>query len=225
MISDFYKKCIIIIPAYNEEPAIGHLISELHNCGFKNILVVDDGSEDNTAKIARLSGTRLIKHPVNCGKAAALQTGVKIVKNSNIPYLVTMDADGQHNPDDVVNIVMELEKGAPVVLGFRDFKKMPFLNKIANHIANILAFLVAGIWVKDSQCGLRGYKSSMAEFLFKNSKDFSHETNVIKSLAINKIQIKEVAVCTIYTKYSKSKKNKQGVVNGLKTAYRILFFQ
>lgn len=218
------KKIFIVIPAYNEAKVIGGVISDIKKQGFKNIIVVDDGSSDETKKEAERSGAIVIKHMFNCGKGAAVKTGMELAKKLKADYVITFDGDGQHNPKDIKKIVEKLNGGFEVILGNRFIKKnrIPFFNRMGNFLANILTYLIYGLWVGDSQSGFRGYNKKALDKLELSSDQYDFDSEVIREIAHHQLKFCEVPIDVFYTSYSLSKKHKQNLVNGIKTLFKMI---
>lgn len=218
------KKTFIIIPAFNEGSVIKSVISDIKKQGYKSIIVVDDGSTDDTFLKSNSQKVYLLKHFINRGKGAAIVTGINAAMYLNADYIITMDADGQHEPKDLKKIEMSLKKGYDVVLGYRDLvkDKAPILRVFANFIANILVYILYGINVKDSQSGLRGYSKKAVLAMNISSERYEFDSYIIREMAKAKLKYKEVPIKIYYTEYSKSKIYKQNFVNSLKTIYKII---
>lgn len=218
------KKIFILIPAYNEEKIIGKVINDVKKEGFKNIIVVDDGSSDKTKEEAKKAGAIVISHLLNRGKGAAIKTGIEFLKQIDFDYLITIDGDGQHNVKDIKKVVAKLDDDYQVVLGNRFLKKnqMPFFNRISNYLANILTYLIYGLYVGDSQSGFRGYSKKAIHLLDLSSDKYEFDSEVIKEIAHHKLKFFEIPIDVFYTPYSLSKKNKQNLINGIRTIINIL---
>jgi glycosyltransferase involved in cell wall biosynthesis len=151
----------IVLPAYNEEKIIQDTLREIQSVGYKNIIVVDDGSHDQTYERAKkIPGIVVLRHKLNRGKGAATKTGIEAAKLLDAGIIVTMDSDGQHNPQDIARLIEPIEKNhCDVVLGTRlqNPKGMPWYKICANHIGNALTWYFYGLWVSDSQSGFRAY--------------------------------------------------------------------
>jgi glycosyltransferase involved in cell wall biosynthesis len=136
-------KIFIVIPAYNEEKVIGKVIADIKKEGYRNIIVVDDGSTDKTEEVAKKKGATVLRHILNRGKGAAAKTGLEYAKSQNTDIVVTLDGDGQHNPKDIKKMIKKINDGYEVVLGSRFLNKknkMPIFNRLANFFANVLVF-------------------------------------------------------------------------------------
>ncbi len=214
----------IIIPAYNEGQVIGSVIDGIKKEGFKNIIVVDDGSTDNTSEIAKRKGCIVLKHIINRGKGAAIKTGLEYVKKINGNFVITIDGDGQHNCKDINKIFDYLQNGYDVVLGSRLLNKknkMPLFNLIANYFANFITYLLYDIFVSDSQSGFRGYNKRALKLINTNYDQYEIETEILGEIRKNQLKYIEVPIDVFYTKYSKSKKKKQSLVNGFLTFFNL----
>ena len=221
----FRKKIYIIIPAFNEEAAIQEVIEEVRKSGYENIIVVDDGSSDNTFQKARESKVIVLRHKINRGKGAAAKTGIEAAKIMEAEVAVTMDADGQHNSKDIQPMVELIEKGYDVVLGtrLRNPAGMPFYKIIANKIGNFFTWLAYGLWVTDSQSGFRAFSKRALDCIDTKTDRYEYDSEVIREIRRNKLKYIEIPIEVRYTEYSMGKKHKQGLVNGLKTLYNIIW--
>ncbi len=217
----------IVIPAYNEGKVIKQVIQDIKKEGFKDIIVVDDGSEDNTYDIAKQSGATVLKHILNRGKGAAVKTGLEAAKILKADFVITMDADGQHEPKDIKKILKKLRSGYEVVLGSRFLRKnkMPLKNRVFNTIANIITWLFYGLYVSDSQSGFRGYSKKALELIDTESEEYEFDSEVLREIVRHKLKYCEVPVKVYYTTYSQSKSKKQGLISGIKTLYNMLIKQ
>src|SRR3990167_4646485 len=151
------SKIIAVVPAYNEAKTIGLVIPDLKRY-VQEIIVVNDGSFDETEKIAKFSGVIVLSHAINRGLGASLQTGFKKALEKNADYILTFDADGHHRSSDIPRLLQSLEKEkADVAIGSRSFsgRKTPLVRKIYNKIADYIGFVIFGLYVRDTQSGLR----------------------------------------------------------------------
>ncbi|GIW63103.1 MAG: hypothetical protein KatS3mg090_0929 [Patescibacteria group bacterium] len=220
-------KVYILIPAYNESKVISKVISDIKKQGFENIIVIDDGSSDNTYEVAQKSGAKVLRHFINRGKGAAVKTGLQACKILNADYVITMDGDGQHESKDLNLIFNELKSGCDVVLGSRFLRQneMPLPNRIFNYVANILTYFFYGIKVTDSQSGFRGYNKKALNLIETQSEEYEFDTEVLREISRHNLKFSEVPIMVYYTDYSRSKNRKQGFINGLKTLYNIIIKQ
>ncbi len=217
----------IVLPAYNEEKIIQDTLREIQSVGYKNIIVVDDGSHDQTYERAKeIPGIVVLRHKLNRGKGAATKTGIEAAKLLDAGIIVTMDSDGQHNPQDIARLIEPIEKNhCDVVLGTRlqNPKGMPWYKICANHIGNALTWYFYGLWVSDSQSGFRAYSRHASELINTKTDRYEYDSEVIREIYIYKLKYKEVPIEVRYTEYSMGKIQKQGFWNGLKTIYKMVF--
>lgn len=216
----------IVLPAYNEETVIKDVIREIQAAGYRNIIVVDDGSHDQTFEKAKEMDVIALRHPINRGKGAATKTGIEAAKLLGAGIIVTMDSDGQHNPADIARLIEPIQKNhCDVVLGTRlkNPKGMPWYKIIANHIGNAITWYFYGLYVSDSQSGFRAYSRHASELINTKTDRYEYDSEVIREIYLYKLKYKEVPIEVRYTEYSMGKIQKQGFVNGLKTFYKIIW--
>ncbi len=203
-------KIFVVVPAYNEEKTIAKVILELIDMGFE-IIVVDDGSKDNTYSIVnniikqKKTGI-LCKHLLNIGLGGALKTGIEAALIEDPDVIVTFDADGQHDPNDILNVSKPIIDGeADVVVGKRDFDDMPRSKKFGNTVMNLITLIFYGIKVDDSQSGLRAFNRKAAEEIVINARDYGVSSEIVGEVKRQNLRFKEVPITTIYTDYSMTK--------------------
>jgi len=158
-------RTLIVIPCYNEETTIGSVILKSKKYADK-ILVVDDGSTDDTANIAREAGAIVISHSKNMGKSAAIKTGFQYALENGFDYVVTIDGDGQHDPGEIPNILGNvINNGHDISIGYRvgDDTEMPKWRKIGKRVLDYGTSLGSGGFVTDSQCGFRAFNRKALE--------------------------------------------------------------
>jgi glycosyltransferase involved in cell wall biosynthesis len=221
----------IILPAYCEGKVIKKVIKDIQKEGYKNIIVIDDGSTDNTYAQAKSTGVIVLKHPINRGKGAATQTGIDAAKLLDADIIVTMDSDGQHNPKDIKKLIQPIKNNkADVVIGSRmiNNKDMPKSRVIMNKIANLITYLFFGIMATDSQSGFRAYNKKAYNSVYTYLDRYEFESEMLGQIKNAKLRVKEVPIKVIYTDYSKSKYkhmnefSAQGLFNGIKMVVRLV---
>ncbi|HIQ32400.1 MAG TPA: glycosyltransferase family 2 protein [Methanothermococcus okinawensis] len=218
----------VVIPAYNEEKVIRDTLRKLKDEGYHNIIVVDDGSRDNTSKIAKEEGVILCRHIVNRGLGGALGTGIRCALEYNPRVIVTFDADGQHDPRDIEKVVKPiLYEGYHMVVGSRlmdekELRNMPLVKRVGNRILNIITYLLGGYLVTDSQSGLRAFSRRAAEVILSNLKSNRYEVSSEFIIIARRegLKFKEVPIKTIYTEYSMSRGT--NVITGIKILLKLI---
>ncbi len=225
------KKIFIVLPAYCEGAIIKDVINSIKTQGYNNVIVVDDGSTDNTYEESISTGAITIRHTINRGKGAATQTGLDAAKQLGADVTVTMDSDGQHNPQDIEKLIKPIIEGkADVVLGSRMLgeKGMPSSRKLMNKIANFVTYIFFGIWVSDSQSGFRAYSKKALDSVYTYMDRYEFESEMLGQVKAAKLKIKEVPIKVIYTEYSLNKYKHdaaftaQGLLNGIKMVIRLI---
>jgi glycosyltransferase involved in cell wall biosynthesis len=218
-----HARVVIVIPAYNEERTIVGVIRGLKARGFTRIIVVDDNSSDRTSELAGNEGVILLRHILNRGLGGALGTGIKAALRFMPDVIVTFDADGQHDPDDIPRFLEPIEKGeVDAVIGSRmqDPGGMPWFRRIANRLANLVTHLLFGIWTTDSQSGFRAFSRNAAGKLQIMTSGMEVSSEMIAEIARNGLMYKEVPIKAIYTEYSLSKG--QNLCLGLQTLIKLV---
>ena len=171
----------VVIPAYQESKAIGNVLREISDLPLNlELIVVDDGSTDDTAMIAREHGAHVISHPTNRGNGAAIRTGIRA---ANGDIIVFMDADGQHDPKDIVRLVAEMDR-YDMVVGARSWNSGVWHRNIANSIYRGFASYITGFHVKDLTSGFRAVRAPLARsicYLLPNT--YSYPTTMTLSVA------------------------------------------
>lgn len=198
----------IVIPAYNEARAIGSVIGELVS-HWRHVVVVDDGSGDATAEVAREAGATVLRHVVNRGQGAALQTGIAYALERGAEYVVTFDSDGQHRVDDIPRMLEPIVSGrVEATLGSRFLgttERMPLVRRIVLRGAVLFTRVASGANVTDTHNGLRAFSRRAAERLDIQLDRMAHASEIIDQIARAAISFEEVPVHVRYTDYSRAK--------------------
>jgi polyprenyl-phospho-N-acetylgalactosaminyl synthase len=216
MLSDT-RNVWIVVPAFNEAGVIGDVIADLRSI-FANVVCVDDGSRDGTGDTALRAGATLVRHPVNLGQGAAIQTGVEYARRQpGAQVFATFDADGQHRVKDLVTMIDRLSAGdVDVVIGTRfgpGVTRPPLLKRIVLQTAARLSPRGRRLGLTDTNNGLRAFNKTVADGLDITMSGMSHATEFIMLIAENHWRVAEEPVEVLYTEYSKSKG--QPLLNGV----------
>lgn len=207
------EKPLIVIPAYNEELTIASVV--ILSKKYGDVLVVDDGSLDRTFKLAMEAGARVIRHQKNMGKGKALKTGFEYALSKGYELVVTIDADGQHDPDEIPLLLDPLLKDeADLVIGSRYLaetkKKIPLYRRLGLWILNFTTNigLKGGLKITDSQSGFRAMnRKALEEIMGISSEGYTVESDMLVYLSEKGVRIKEVPINVRYDVPNKHKKH------------------
>ncbi len=209
----------VIVPAYNEEKTIGGVLEEVLQCGYP-IVVVNDGSSDHTKAIALQYPVVVLTHLFNLGAGAAFQTGISyVLQHTQARYLVTFDADGQHQAADIPRLVAVCRTGDyQVVLGSRFMPGARTINinlskKIVLKFAVLFTNLATRLPLTDTHNGLRVFTREAAEIINITHNGMAHASEILAQVASFRLRFCEAPVTVIYTAYSKRKG--QSIWNGI----------
>ena len=209
-----------IIPAYNEEKHLREVIQKTKK-HLKNIIVVDDGSQDQTSEIAKVEGVTVLKHLINLGKGAALKTGCDYAVKKGAQNMVALDADSQHNPE-LIPCLLEKLKNTDIVFGYRQFSKtMPFILRFGNWFINQTTSLFHHIKLNDTQCGYRAFTKQAYKKIRWQASDYSMESEMITYAGKHKLRYQQVPIQTIYSDKYKG----TTVLDGIKIVFKLVWWR
>lgn len=209
-----------LIPAYNEERFIGSLVIAVRSF-VDYVVVVDDGSADRTATIARAAGAIVVQHLGNQGKAAAVNTGFSYLRQLRPRAIVMLDGDGQHRADDIPAVLEPVLAGeADVVVGsrFRELKSdIPLYRQLGQHGLNLVTNATSGVRLSDTQSGFRAFSAAALEQLCFSKAGFSIESEMQFLLRDHRLRVVEVPIQVRYAEPAKRNPYRHGmqVVNGV----------
>lgn len=221
-IDESYRHAWIIMPAFNEASVIADVIGNLR-ATFPNVVVVDDGSHDDTPALARQAGAHVVTHPVNLGQGAAIQTGVEYArKRAGAQVFATFDADGQHQVRDVVAMIERLGHGdVDIVVGTRFAAGpptgVPILKRIVLKTVAALSATSRKLKLTDAHNGLRVFNRTVAGDLDITINGMGHASEFIALILENGWRVAEQPVEILYTDYSMSKG--QPLLNGVNIVF------
>lgn len=195
------KSIAVIIPAYNASLTISELVERTAN--FVNrgdLVVVDDGSVDQTWELARKSGAVALKHQANKGKGEALKTGFEYSLGRNYDALITVDADLQHEPESIPDFLRKAESFPGIIIGTRkrNLKIMPFARWLTNHLTSVIVSVLGGQPVRDSQSGYRLIPMDVLRKVRLKSQKYDLESEILIKAKRSGFRIGEVPIRTIY---------------------------
>jgi polyprenyl-phospho-N-acetylgalactosaminyl synthase len=218
-----HAQVFVVVPAFNEAEAIGAVLAELRATGA-TIVVVDDGSSDATARVAAESGAVVLRHIVNRGQGAAIQTGVTHALRRGARIVVTFDSDGQHDSGDLDALVAPVATGtADVVLGSRFLEPrsaVPPARRLLLKLAVIFTRLTSGLRVTDAHNGLRAFSRRAAATIDIKLDRMAHASELMDQIRRGRLRYAEVPVRVRYTPYTR-RKGQRGI-HALRVAFDYL---
>jgi UDP-N-acetylglucosamine---dolichyl-phosphate N-acetylglucosaminyltransferase len=222
-------KVCLVIPAYNEGPVIQGVVSGL-KATFRGtpfdttILVIDDGSKDDTMARAKAGGAQIISHILNTGSGGATATGLSFAQQRGFDIAATLDADGQHSPKDVLTGVTLMSKGEhDLLIGSRliDSKGMSKVKQAGNKGLSLITYVLFGVNVTDSQSGMRVFSKKALNELRWKTDGYEFCSEMLWRAKQQKMRIGEYPIEAIYTDYSQSKgQNNWNAFNIIKSLLR-----
>jgi len=191
-----------VIPAYQEEKHVGE-VAQRTRAQLENVLVVDDGSTDATAERARSSGVDVVIHPQNLGKGESIKTGLRYWLERGSEYVVLLDADGQHLPEEISRFVDSAasESNAKIFIGSRmnDTSTMPLVRRIVNRYMSGEISRVCGQQIPDTQCGFRMLHRDIIPEVLSGASRFEYETEMLIIASRKGHRVASVPITTVYS--------------------------
>jgi len=188
---------LALIPAWNEAARIAPIVRG--TLAYLPVLVVDDGSTDDTAKVARAAGAAVVRHPQNQGKGAALKTGFAWALEHGYDAVLTLDADGQHDPAEIPKFLEALKAGAgDLIIGQRDFSRMPWPRWWSQPLGSWMLSRALGVPIRDNQSGYRLLTRRLLERMRLTSTGFEMEVEMIAEAVRLGLPVAWVPIRTIY---------------------------
>lgn len=215
------SKVAVLLPAYNEEVSIASMV--LLSLQYADeVIVIDDGSSDRTSEVSRLAGATVLSHTTNKGKGAALKTGFKYAQDYDI--IVTIDADGQHNPSEIPNVIKPImEDRADIVNGSRYIAgkdtTTPTYRRVGQTVLDNATYLASGVKLTDTQSGFRAFSSKSIEYFNFDPNGFGIESDMLIEASVNKLRIVEVEITV---RYDVNTTTDNPIVQGFSVLMRIL---
>jgi glycosyltransferase involved in cell wall biosynthesis len=198
----------VVIAAYREESVIASVVAQVKERGYQ-VVVVDDGSTDRTGEVARTAGAVVVRHPINLGQGAGLQTGIAFALAQGADVVVTFDGDGQHRAQEIERLIGALrEQGADFALGSRFLgtaMRVPKARRVLLKLATWFTRLTTGLQVTDTHNGLRAMTRRGASALALHQNRMAHASEILHQIAESRLKYIEVPVTIDYTAYSLSK--------------------
>jgi glycosyltransferase involved in cell wall biosynthesis len=196
------KNLLVIIPAYNAASTILGLIEKLSlHVEKDNMILVDDGSSDQTAALAERVGVPILRHHHNLGKGVALKTGFGYAIDNGYAAVITIDADLQHDPRFIPDFITQSKISGDILIGTRkrDPRNMPFARRLSNHFTSLIISVLSGQSIRDSQSGYRWISVEVLKKIKLKSKRYDLEPELLIKTGRLGFRMKDVSISTIYT--------------------------
>ena len=217
-------KYVPVIPCYNPPEVFSNIILELYSMGVRDVIIIDDGSDNKRIfSIANKKGYTVIEHNTNKGKGEAIKSGIRYYRKHFINKykgIVMIDCDGQHRVWDMDKVGQEMIHSDKFTMGVRNFnlEGVPFRNKIGNKITSLVFKWMFGLYIKDTQTGLRGVPNRLIDTVLRTDGErYEYEINMLIDIVKMKEEIKEVEIETVYDNNEKI----YSYFNPFKDSYRI----
>ena len=217
-------KYVPVIPCYNPPEVFSNIILELYSMGVRDVIIIDDGSNNKRIfSIANKKGYTVIEHNTNKGKGEAIKSGIKYYRKHFINKykgIVMIDCDGQHRVWDMDKVGQEMIHSDKFTMGVRNFNidGVPFRNKIGNKITSLVFKWMFGVYIKDTQTGLRGIPNRLIDTVLRiDGERYEYEINMLIDIVKMKEEIKEVEIETVYD----NNRKRYSYFNPFKDSYRI----
>lgn len=217
-------KYVPVIPCYNPPEVFSNIILELYSMGVRDVIIIDDGSNNKRIfSIANKKGYTVIEHNTNKGKGEAIKSGIRYYRKHFIDKykgIVMIDCDGQHRVWDMDKVGQEMIHSDKFTMGVRNFNidGVPFRNKIGNKITSLVFKWMFGVYIKDTQTGLRGVPNRLIDTVLRiDGERYEYEINMLIDIVKMKEEIKEVEIETVYD----NNRKRYSYFNPFKDSYRI----
>ena len=219
------RDVFVIIPAYNEGGILGDTVAQLIPYGY-SVVVVDDGSAIPAIQFLRNQPVYYLRHLANLGQGAALQTGSDFALKQDAGVVVHFDADGQHSPELIQQLIEPIRKGeCDVVLGSRfinpdDRKQVPWEKQVVLKAGVFVTWLFSGVWLTDTHNGFRALSATAAQKVRMTENGFAHATEILELIKRAGLRYKEIPATVRYSEYSRSKG--QSVFNSINILFDLM---
>ena len=211
----------IVVPAWNEQTRIESVVSSLLKSYSQNVLVVDDGSSDETSQVSAEAGAVVVRHPMNRGQGAALQTGFAFAMRQDADVVVTFDGDGQHDEDDISRLIDPILRGkCDVVLGSRFSGRsigMPKLRLFVLKLAVLFTRVTTGLKLSDTHNGLRAFSRKAIKKIEITEDRMAHASDLLHQISIHQLSYQECPVTIRYDQETLEKGQRSSAAFGILT--------
>ena len=209
-----------VIPACNEENNITNIIKKTKEY-VDEVIVIDDGSKDKTKEFAEKADAIVLRHLVNLGKGAALKTGCDFAIKKGAKFVIALDADAQHNPDDIPRFIEKLRK-YDMVFGYRKTsRKMPLVLHFGNWFISTIVNILYGIKLNDTQCGFRAFSKEAYGKIRWSAADYSMESEMISRAGKQRLKYVQIPIKTVYSDRYKG----TTIIDGIKIVLNMFWWK
>ncbi len=219
-------KILTVIPTYNNETTISQVAQKALKNGI-DVLVINDGSTDKTSdELSKISGINIISIPENYGKGNALREAFKWAIKNGYTNLISIDADGQHDPAEIPKFIKQMEENENcIIIGTRDFcsAKVPLASRLGRKYSNLAFRLVTGISLTDTQSGFRLYPLKKLSPLISNKDRYDFEMDVLLNAVITGFQVREIKISVHYSKKTGKTSSFKPFLDSIRIAKIFLF--
>jgi len=206
-----------IVPAYNEEKNIYEVVNRLRKMKFK-VIVVDDGSKDKTYELAKKAGAIVLRHKTNKGKGEALKTAFEFARKRKIKNFVIIDADLQYLPEEAEKIIEPIKREeADLVMGYRNWREVPFRHKLGNFVWKTLFNILYGTEFKDTNCGYMAFGEKAIKEIENIHGGYIIENSILSDAIKKGLRVQQVPVKVFYHK-------KSVITRGIRVVLGVLIF-
>lgn len=220
-------KLVAVIPAYNEASRVGNVVAAALKY-VDTVIVVDDGSTDDTSHAAEHAGACVVRHSQNGGAGAATMTGIEAARRMGATAVVTLDADEQHDPADIPRLLEPVKRDEADIVFANRFgirpdgigNRIPSVRRLFNAIGNLVTLVATGKWVQDSQSGYKVFGPKALAQVDLRMSGFEFCTEIVREAVQHKWRISQIPTKVLYSEYTLAKGQSFG--NGVKTALKIL---
>ncbi len=191
----------VVVPAFQAAASVGEVVARTRaTVPAARVIVVDDGSSDGTGSVAAAAGASVVRHDTNRGKGAALRSGVAEVATGQGSVIVTLDADGQHPPEEIPRLVAPIAEGrADLVLGARErTAAMPLGRRLTNRLSAALASRIGGQSIPDAQTGFRAFTAEIAALVRPTESHYEYEAAFLLEALARRVRVASIPIPTVY---------------------------
>ena len=194
-------KIIVGMPAYNEGKYVGSLVLQTRQYA-ETVVVVDDGSTDHTSKVAELAGAKVVRHRENKGYGTAIRSILAEAKKQNADILVILDADSQHNPEEIPSLIKAVSEGSDVVIGSREMQKRAITpyRRLGQRVLSRLTYIASRKKLSDTESGFRAYSRKAITTLELKEAGMAISSEIVSEAAAKGLKVTEIPISVIYTK-------------------------